>query len=134
MNFLATEDIEDFEQEKRIKEWLENQGIGPERDLQPYTTSKGTARNSRVRASLSLDQKIQDDSKGTFADIIGGSDGRDLCNGRPIEPEIEAREIVRQYLDCLLKKRELVLWVEKTLKCWITQNERLYQTFLIDLE
>lgn len=87
--YISNEDTEDFEQEKKIQEWLSsiaNESRKIEFDFK-HITSKGTARNTRVRASISLDQKISEDSEGTFADIIAGCDGRDTID-RIYTPEI----------------------------------------------
>lgn len=84
MQFLCDQDREDFEQEKLINEWLNQSQPGrPELLEQRHINRQGNARNTLVRASFSIDQSIGKDNPrgGTFADIVAGSDGRDLENG-----------------------------------------------------
>jgi hypothetical protein len=130
--WIADEDVEDFEQEQKIREWLNKNGeTKPDHsgfDFK-YISSKGTARNSRVRASLSLDQKIQEDSRGTFADIIAGSDGRDLYRGE----EPSADQILDAHLACMGFDEELSEWIIKTLKLSVNQKKTPYEKFLISL-
>lgn len=132
---LAQEDLEDFEQEKRIQEWLASQGEGSDGFVFAYTTSKGTARSSRVRASISLDQKITEDSgSGTFADLVAGSDGRDLYDGDDSESAPQAQDIIRAYLRALNFTEDLQEWLVKTLKSSISQSKSLFETYLTDSE
>lgn len=102
-NFISPEDLKDFEQEKRIKEWLSSQSHEDRGIVLPYTSSKGTARNSRVRAAFSLDQKVCNDSETTFANFVAGSDGRDLWNERTKMTDLVIKQITfMKYLGLLL--------------------------------
>lgn len=77
----SEQDEADFKQEKLIKEWLEREGRADDFRFE-HINRKGNARNTGVRAQVRLDQKIQADGSGTFADFIAGCDGRDLeCAG-----------------------------------------------------
>jgi len=130
-NFLSKEDYDDFDQEKNIQIWLENnfQAGNGAFDFK-YINRKGTARHSRVRASLSLDQKIREDSTGTFADIVGGCDGRDLYTG----DSPDANHILNEYIKALIPEEEITRWLLQILKYWIVKNEKLFLTSPIDSE
>ncbi len=79
--FLSAQDQEDFEQEMHIKAWLEREGRAADFGYE-HINRKGNARNTLVRAHVHLDAKVQEDGSGTFADLVAGSDGRDLeCAG-----------------------------------------------------
>lgn len=129
--FLSQEDIDDFEQESLIKEWLEKSKKSAGFDFK-HITSKGTARNTLVRASVSLDQKISEDGPGTFADLIAGSDGRDLFE----REDINYAGIIDENLFYLGLDEELSEWVLKTLKLSTTLNLKRsrYRKFPIDSE
>ena len=75
--YLCAQDEEDFEQEKQIEAWLAREGRSGELEFQHFNR-KGNARNTLVRAQVRLDAQISEDETGTFADLIAGSDGRDL--------------------------------------------------------
>lgn len=116
MKFICDEDIEDYEQELRIKEWLNREGIDGF-ELK-HITRNGTARNTRVRASISLDQKISEDSTGTFADLIAGSDGRDYFFGEECDEgsKPDKRELLKGYLSEIgFLKGEIKWLMEKML-------------------
>ena len=113
MKWLCDKDQEDFEQEKLIHEWIISQ---QQSDIEfdfKHINSKGNARNTLVRASFSLDQKISEDTKGTFADLIAGCDGRDLFSGADID--CDAATLIRIYLMELGINGGLQEWVIKTL-------------------
>jgi hypothetical protein len=120
MKWIQEQDEEDFEQEKKIKEWL---GDSNEQFDFKHISSNGTARNTLVKASISLDQKIQEDSSGTFADIIMGSDGRTLYGGHDIDPN----EIIDGYLYCLGFSEGDSEWIVKMLKLWGEKNSWLLE-------
>lgn len=78
--FKNREDNEDYEQELAIREWLRRNG-SPRFDFTSIN-SKGNSRHIGDMGSFSLDEKIaNDDGCGTYADIIAGSDGRDMESG-----------------------------------------------------
>jgi hypothetical protein len=119
LKWLCEQDQEDFEQEQKIKEWIAK--VDKEATVKfdyKHINSKGNIRNTLVRASSSLDQEIQTDAKGTFADLVAGCDGRDLYCGR--EPSVS--EILDAYLYFLGLSEEDSEWVIKTLKLWANQN------------
>jgi collagenase-like PrtC family protease len=130
----AKEDVDDFEQEERIRQWLASQKSGPSGFVFAYTSRKGNARHARVRASFSLDQKVFEDGKGTYQDIVAGSDGRDLLDREDIESAVEPKTLMLANLNALKIEGELAEWVVQTLKSWIQKNERLFQTLAIDSE
>jgi len=128
------EDKEDYEQERRIQEWLKQQGNSAEFGYE-YINRKGNARNTLIKASVRLDQKIGEDGTGTFADLIVGSDGRDLVGGdEPLDPEVEAREIIHGYLFALGFQHEEILWLIKTLKLSVSESKSLFEKLAIDSE
>lgn len=129
----SEQDEEDFEQEQRIKEWIASQN-GGEFGYQ-YINSKGNARNSGIKASVSLDQKITPDGTGTFADIIAGHDGRDLeCGVGADEDEIDPGEKIEVYLLALKFAKEEIPWLIIILKKLILENKSLLPKSAIDSE
>ncbi len=131
MKWICEQDEEDYEQDKAIKDWIENNPQGRDVDFEyKFINSKGKTRNTLVRAALSLDQQITDDGLGTFADLIKGSDGRDLYCGE--SPGADA--FIDAYLDALGLGRGLKEWVIETLKLSVNQNNLLLEKSLIDLE
>lgn len=111
--FLSDEDLKDYEQEISIKKFLHSIGESDDGFDFKYINNKGNPRNFRVRASISLDQKIRKDSTGTFADIIAGSDGRDIEDGR--YTEFDEGDAVERILTALNIKGELKKWTKKML-------------------
>lgn len=131
-HWVNDEDYEDFEQEKKIKEWLSNsssENAGSSFDFK-HLTRNGTARNTLIRAAFSLDQNITDDSTGTLADFVTGSDGRDLYDG----DATSSIEFIDAHFNGLGITGELKTWVIKTLKSWATTNTSHSEKFLIDSE
>jgi hypothetical protein len=101
VQFVCDQDREDFEQEKRVNAWLAE--AHPGRALEAtHTTRHGTARNTLVRAAISLDQPVIEGETLSFADLIPGKDGRELEAGNP---EFHFQEhfdgVVEQTLDAL---------------------------------
>lgn len=130
----SEQDQEDFEQEKRIEEWLKSEGSAVEFGYQ-YRNSKGNARNSGVRAQVRLDQKIGEDRSRTYADIIAGCDGRDLeGRGELVDLEAEARETIFWYLSSIGLDERTIQWAIKTLKLSVLENKTHLEKFLIDSE
>lgn len=125
MRIAPTEDFEDFEQEKTIREWLEQQGITDGFDFK-YTSSKGTTRNTLVRASVRLEQKIGfEERSGTYADIIAGSDGRDLYDRGPdIDSRAEAKNQIHATLSSLGFTLVEVNWLETILMLSVRVDQR----------
>lgn len=81
--FLNNEDNEDYEQELAIKQWLEQNG-NPGFDFTSINR-KGNARHIGDVGCFSLDQKISEENGGgTYADLVAGSDGRDLECGEDL--------------------------------------------------
>ncbi len=132
--WLCAQDQEDFEQEKLIKEWLKHEGNDSEFGYQ-HINRKGNARNTLVRASISLDQKITEDGQGTFADLIAGCDGRDLvCRDDTDESPAEAIEVIYGYLSALGFNKGEIEWLTRTLKLSILENNSHFEKYRIDLE
>ena len=128
------QDDEDFEQERLIEQWLEREGKSGSIDLK-HITSKGTVRNTLVKASISLDQEITQDGGGTFADLIAGLDGRDLEIGSlECDPEGDAREQIFWYLSALGFNQGEIEWLIKTLKLSIQENKSLFEKLAISSE
>lgn len=118
------QDIEDYEQEKQIEEWLGKRNSS--KFEYQYINSKGNARNTLIKASFSLDQEIGKDGGGTFADIIIGSDGRDLeCRREFDDSRRDLEEEISWYLLALGFKREELSCLKKILKLSIRQKEVL---------
>lgn len=131
MNYLCDQDIEDHEQEKLIQSWLNQKG-NPKFEYQ-HINSKGNPRNTLVRASFSLDQKIKENSTGTFSDLIAGCDGRDFeCGRESFETSIDPRKIMRDYLLNMGFNEEEVLWLIKIMLLSIRQNKLPLEKYLID--
>jgi hypothetical protein len=115
------EDLEDFEQEKAIREWLEREGRAAEFE---YTSinRKGTARNSFNSRTVSLDKKVHEDGSRTLADLVAGSDGRDLAGGRfldEVEPKSAAErleESIDLFFDAIGASEGTKSWAKKSLK------------------
>jgi len=101
-----------------------------------HINSKGRARNTLVKASISLDQQVgQDSDSCRYGDLIKGSDGRDLELGSlEPDPEVEAREIIHGYLFALGFNQGDVTWLETILKLSIAGSEKLYRTLVSDSE
>jgi hypothetical protein len=133
--WICAQDEEDFEQEKLIKQWLEREGRVEQIDYR-HINSKGHARNTLVKASISLDQKVSDEADGArFGDLIAGSDGRDLeCGGELPEPEREAEEIIHGYLFALGFNQGEVECLVKILKSSIKVKQSLCEKSATDLE
>jgi hypothetical protein len=128
------QDQEDFDQEKQIREWLEREGNTGTVEFK-HINSKGRARNTLLKGSISLDQEITDDGAGTFADIIAGSDGRDLECGPCIdEPEREPQEKIYGYLSALGFNQGDLEWLIKMLKLSNQENKRHSEKSPIDSE
>jgi len=108
---INDEDQADFEQEKKIQEWLAQQGGIEQFDFK-HITRKGTPRNTLIKASISLDQQISEDGPGTFADLIGGFDGRDLFNGDDFGKDELSLD---DWLAFFNFKQEDLEWLRKTL-------------------
>lgn len=123
--FGATEeDIADFEQERQIEDWLNREGRAGQIEL-AYISSKGTVRSSLLKASISLDQQVgaHGDGRGTFGDLIAGSDGRDLeCGSVTDEIERDPREKILWHLSTLGFNTGEFEWLIKTLQLSIKAN------------
>lgn len=132
--WTCEQDEEDFEQEKLIKDW-----IGQRRDVEfefQHINRKGNARNTLIRASISLDQKIGEDSSGTFADLIAGSDGRDLeCGPEPDEVERDFKKEISGYLSVIgFKEKEIECLIKIMLRSLTQKKQSPSGRSLIDLE
>jgi len=132
---LCDEDKEDFKQEKLIQEWLEREGSAGAIEFK-HISSKGTARNTLVKASIRLDEKIFDDGAGTYADLVVGSDGRDFDCGRIGDESLPtAQEKIFGYLSALgfnqgeIKCLEKIMW-----KSSITESSLLLEKSATNLE
>lgn len=133
-NWSNEQDLQDFEQEIEIKRWLECEGRTDKIDLK-YISCKGTARNTLLRGAFSLDQKIGEDSSGTFADIIVGSDGRDLFGGdRDIDFRREAEQKIRWYLSALKFNEGEIKWLLTILLSSTAKNKPHLEKYLNDSE
>lgn len=138
MQHLCDQDREDFEQEKRINEWLNRDYSGrPELLESWHINRKGNARNTLIQARFSLDQNVRkDDARGgTFADLVAGYDGRDLENG---DGDYHFREhfesTVTETLQALgLREREIE-WLKNLWRHSETINVWHSQTSMTDLE
>lgn len=131
----GSDDFEDYEQESRIKEWLRNEGRTDEIDLK-YINSKGNARCDFVKATIRLDQQIRNESgSATYADLIAGSDGRDLeCRVGDNESDYSAEDKMEIYLTCLGFNKGEVKWLIKIFKLSIRGNMKLLPTSQTDSE
>lgn len=121
---LALEDEEDFAQESAIREWLEREGRVSEFEYSAFTR-KGTARSLVDRKSVRLEQKVRDEpGSRTYADIIAGSDGRDLeCRLDPDEaddgPETAADRLEAEldlFFDAIGASEGMRAWGKKSVK------------------
>ena len=131
---LSQEDLDDYEQEKQIQEWLARSGNKNGIDL-VHINSKGNARNTRVRASVSLDQEIQTDSKGTFADLIAGHSDGSSSLGRPdAENPRDAAATLDGYLALLGFNEEDTEWLIEKLKSSDQMRKTRLRRYRIDSE
>jgi hypothetical protein len=119
----SEQDQEDFEQEKLIKQWLSKSGAG-EFEYK-HISRKGTARNTIDQRSIRLDAQVQDEpGSRTYADVIAGSDGRDLeC--RLDASEVDERpktaadcldENMDLFFDAIGASEETKIWAKKSIK------------------
>lgn len=138
MQFLCDQDREDFEQEKRINEWLNRDHPGRTDSVDcKHINRKGNARNTLVRANFSLDQQIvkHDARSGTYADLVAGSDGRDLENGdSDYHFEEYFNGLVDETLTALGLHAKEIEWLKNL---WLHSemlNELLSLTSMTDLE
>lgn len=129
----SKEDIEDYEQEKRIRDFLKNNKIRNSGIEFQYINSKGNARSSNVKASFSLDQKVNAESNSSYSDIIAGHDGRTLENGHinVFDPEKELSNI----LEAIGLEKGLKKWTEKILQSSLVETKtwKLLKKSLRDL-
>lgn len=123
MQWLCAEDEEDYAQERLIKEWLEREGGA--RDFEyKHINRQGNARNTLVRAQVRLDQQINEDGSGTFADLIAGCDGRDLECGRSDHEANDASTSAADrlenefdlFFDAIGASEETKIWAKKSVK------------------
>lgn len=123
---ISDEDNADFEQERLIQQWLKSEGRDGSIDYR-YINRKGNARNTLVKASISLDQTISDEGNGgTFADLIAGSDGRDLeCGGGLVEPEPKTPQ---EYLDDQINWFFETLGVSEGVKKWAKKSLKSFES------
>lgn len=130
-SWICEQDEEDHEQDKAIKNWLENNPQGRDVDFDyKFITRKGTARNTLVRASFSLDREISEHGTGTLADFVKGSDGRDLYSGDSVSPDVA----IDAYLYFLGFEEELTEWIVKMLKLSANQSNWLSEKYQTDSE
>jgi hypothetical protein len=147
---ICEQDLEDYEQEKLIQEWLKREGRTDEFESK-YISRKGTARNTIDKRSIRLDAQISDEhGSGTYADIIAGSDGRDLeCRGdgdevdRGPAPAAERLESeLDLFLDAIGVTEGVKAWAKKSLKSAeslrslrsLMKEDERFETLTIDLE
>lgn len=128
---INDQDQDDFEQEVLIQQWLESQGHGGF-DFK-HISRKGTARNTLIAASFSLDQEIKIDGagSGTYADLIVGRDGRDLFDGDNNDEEQDPYAELCGYVGAILglvRGAEAREWAEATYEEWIRCTLRQSET------
>lgn len=121
---LCKQDIEDFEQEQLINDWLKREGAAGAVEFK-YINRKGAARNTIDQRSVRLDWQVRDEKgSGTYADFIAGSDGRDLeCRldfERGLEsPEKSAADLLDEKIEefCeILNLTGSAEWIKKSLR------------------
>jgi hypothetical protein len=122
---ISEQDIDDYEQEKQIQEWLEREGKSGAIEFK-HINRKGNARNTLVKAHVRLDQAVGDEGDGTrtFADIIAGSDGRDLecgvdSDGTSSGPETATERLNSEidfFTDAIGLGEGTKKWIRKTLQ------------------
>lgn len=123
----ADEDIEDYEQEKLIKEWLKRQATVRQFDYQ-YINGKGNVRSSLVKASISLDQAVNEDTDTKFGDLIAGNIELYLGSGGDSRSDLpEAIEVIQGYLSALNFNKGEIEWVIKILRLSIQESKWLFE-------
>lgn len=142
------EDQEDFAQEQLIQEWLRKEGADVEFEFK-HISRKGTARNTIDKRSIRLDAKVSDENGSrTYADIIAGSDGRDLECGLGIDqsesktPEEELEEAFDLFFDAIGVGEGTKQWAKKSIKSAeslrslrsLMKEEEQFEISLINLE
>jgi hypothetical protein len=124
------QDKEDYDQEQKIKEWLENrQGTDGEFDYK-YINSKGNVRNTIVKGQR-LDKEFPEDSTATLHDIVAGCDGRDL----EYRDNVNLYNEIDKYLACLGFDEEMSEWIiKKMLRFSELQSNLPFERYLTSLE
>jgi hypothetical protein len=124
------QDKEDYDQEQKIKEWLENrQGTDGEFDYK-YINSKGNVRNTIVKGQR-LDKELPEDSTATLHDIVAGCDGRDL----EYRDNVNLYNEIDKYLACLGFDEEMSEWIiKKMLRFSELQSNLPFERYLTSLE
>lgn len=131
--YVSEQDVEDHEQEKLINDWLKKAG-STERVESAYTNSQGNLRGSFNKPHVSLDQKVFEEDGFTYADIIAGSDGRDLVDGEEeFNPE-DFYTVARETLTALGLKKGETQWLIRTWLQSETLNEMPSLISMIDSE
>lgn len=147
---ICEQDKEDFDQEKIIQEWLKREGRTEQLEYK-HISSKGTPRNTLDTRSIRLDQKVSDgESSRTYADIIAGSDGRNLecgldCDTSDPGPETAADRLEIEFnlfFDAIRASERTKTWAKKLIKLApnlrnfrsLMSEDEQYETFLINLE
>jgi len=131
---LCDQDKEDYEQELRIQQWLDQTGNQNRIDLK-HINREGNARNTLVRASFSLDQEIKEDSTGTFADFIAGDPtGGSSLGGSLGHDSRDAAAALDAYLACLGFNEEDTEWLIEKLKSLEKMKLKPSLKFQSDLE
>lgn len=119
MNFyLNNEDLEDYEQEKRIQEWLKKNNLESEFEFSSIN-SKGNAKHVGDIGSFSLDQQISDESgSSSFAEIIEGENNISII--QDIEEE-EEKDFFEISTECCLEILLTSLGIKRETRKWATQ-------------
>lgn len=129
MRWTTDEDVEDYEQERAIREWLSRENKSDDFNFTAITRNN-TVKRTNLRAAFSLDQKLSIDGEDTFYEVVAGDDGRELYQANEIRPE----EYIDAYLSCMGFNEEDTEWLIATLKLSERASRSRFEKFLIDLE
>lgn len=118
---ITPQDVEDYEQEKRIRNFLQDNGIPTSSFDFKYQSNKRNykGKSSNIRGAFSLDETIGGlDGGGKFSDIITSESDRS-AEARLIsrdEKVIDAGEVISTTLEALGIKGKLKTWTVRVLK------------------
>jgi hypothetical protein len=133
---FCDQDKEDAEQERKILEWAKS---ADKQITLTHINQSGTISSSLCRGSFSLDEATSTEERsGTYADIIAGSDGRELYDDDPdrgYEQILDrADDLIRETLRALSFKEMEIEWLNKMWCSLVKSEDKLFQTLMIDSE
>lgn len=116
--YLTKQDLEDYEQEKRIQEFLQREGKDVSGIAFRYLTRSGRPKSSQTPASISIDQEIKDGESGRYLDTIGkcSEEIENFINGGIDTEEVDPEKQIGIYLEALGFKGRVLSWTKRMLR------------------